>query len=103
MVRFFGLMKVGRAELSGKLTSTDFITILNTNDNPIWNHLPGDGFYDDDFPAALSEKLTKLTALQKTALIEVCEILWRTEYNDTLENILNILGVELLEEADKSN
>ncbi|WP_153064265.1 hypothetical protein [Acidovorax sp. ST3] len=103
MVRFFRLMKEGRAELSGKLTSTDFITILNTNDNPIWNYLPGDGFYDDGFPAALSAKLTKLTALQKTALIEVCEILWRTEYNDTLESILNILGIELREEADKSN
>jgi hypothetical protein len=101
MVRFFGLMKTGRAELSGLLTSAEFITILNDRPNPVWNVLPGDSYYEGDFPATLSAKLTKLTALQKTALIEVCEILWRTEYNDTLENILNILGIELREEADK--
>ena len=96
MMRYFSMMEMGRHQLSGIFTEDDFLALLNDKPQPIWDYTPGKHLIDEDLPITLGKKIRSLNTIQRTALVDLCEIIWRTSNYESIEDLVGLLGVKLM-------
>ena len=96
MERYFNLLEIGREGISGVFTASEIICMLDYMADAIWEYLPHPNPH-------IAKKISKLSPLEKIALMDLCESVWRTRYKESWESAINMLGVELRQDPDKSS
>lgn len=96
MERYFNLLEIGREGISGVFKLSEIICMLDYMADPIWEYIPRPNPY-------IAKKISKLSPLEKIALMDLCESVWRNPYIESWESAINMLGVELHQEPDESS
>jgi hypothetical protein len=112
--RHFNLLQEAVRSLRNVFTEKEMVIMLNTTCGTVWEWYPGctvagmvaddNGINDlDDLPSdsalrTLIVKLCKLSNTENLALVDICESVWRSLGNESLDELCAKLGMSLKQE-----